>query len=134
MNELMNECVNDGRNSDGAIFGLLRLDHCLEMQRSALPDPAPLPSDDRSESFPHQIAVDEASQVRRIRYHTQDIFYPAKQNDVSAKGFLVVGKEQCVCAFGMLASNFRIFEGLSCCNQGTVEFVNTSQCSCSCLS
>jgi hypothetical protein len=75
--------MNDGRNSDGAIFVLLRPEHCLEMQRLALLDPAHLPSDDSSELFTHQIAGDEASH-----------FLSGKQT-VSATRFLVVGREQC---------------------------------------
>jgi hypothetical protein len=62
---------------------------------------------------------------------TSKTFYIWQTNRISYRLFR--GRKRAECAFGTLGSNFRIFQRISSCNQGPVEFVNISHFSCSCL-
>lgn len=116
-----------GRNSDGAVFRSSGLGRCLESGTLNLPSPKPLPSTNNNEHFPFYFVVDEAFPLK----HNIMRPYPKRILDKKKRIFnfrLSRARKSVECAFGMLVSKFRLFEGPICCKEETINSVIRSAC------
>jgi len=116
-----------GRNSDGAVFRTSGLGRCLESRTLNLPSPKPLPLTDNNENFPFYFVADEAFPLKNNIMRP----YPKRILDMKKRIFnfrLSRARKSVECAFGMLVSKFRLFEGPICCKEETINSVIRSAC------
>lgn len=113
-----------GRNSDGAVFRSSGLGRSLESGTLNLPSPK-LTSN--NENVPFYFVADETFPLK----HNIVRSYPKRILDRKKRIFnfrLSRGRKSVECAFGILVSKFRLFEGPICCKEETINSVIKSAC------
>lgn len=110
------------RNSDGAVFRTSNLGRALNLDILQLPPPRPLSSSNNENNFPFYFVADEAFPL------TKYLMRPYSKRSLNNKKRvfnyrLSRGRKSVECAFGMVVSKFRLFEGSICCNEETVNFI-----------
>lgn len=114
-----------GRNSDGAVFRTSSLGLSLQLRLLDLPQPRPLPS--TNDDFPYFFVADEAFPLKNYLMRP----YSKRTLDNRKRVFnyrLSRGRKSVECAFGMLVSKFRLFEGPICCKEETINSVIKAAC------
>ncbi|KAJ8936202.1 hypothetical protein NQ318_007356 [Aromia moschata] len=114
-----------GRNSDGAVFRTSNLGHALQLGLLELPQPRPLPLG--NDDFPFYFVADEAFPLKNYIMRP----YSKRTLDNRKRVFnyrLSRGRRSVECAFGMLVSKFRLFEGPICCKEETINSVIKAAC------
>lgn len=114
-----------GRNSDGAVFRTSSLGQSLQLRLLDLPQPRPLPS--TNDDFPYFFVADEAFPLKNYLMRP----YSKRTLDNRKRVFnyrLSRGRKSVECAFGMLVSKFRLFEGPICCKEETINSVIKAAC------
>ncbi|KAJ8954950.1 hypothetical protein NQ318_000380 [Aromia moschata] len=109
-----------GRNSDGAVFRTSNLGHALQLGLLELPQPRPLPLG--NDDFPFYFAADEAFPLKKL--YNETLFETKRVFNYR----LSRGRRSVECAFGMLVSKFRLFEGPICCKEETINSVIKAAC------
>ncbi|XP_060876779.1 uncharacterized protein LOC132949746 [Metopolophium dirhodum] len=116
-----------GRNSDGAVFRTSNLGRALNLGVLQLPPSKPLPSSNDENDFPFYFVADEAFPLTKYIMRP----YPKRSLDNKKRVFnyrLSRGRKSVECAFGMLVSKFRLFEGPICCKEETINFIIKAAC------
>lgn len=116
-----------GRNSDGAVFKASHIGRLLKKQKIGMPEDSYLPNNENGERFPYYICGDEAFPLMPYLMRP----YPQRVLNARRRIFnfrLSRGRKSVECAFGILVSKFRIFEGPICCDEGTVKSIIKASC------
>lgn len=116
-----------GRNSDSAVFRTSNLGRALNLDILQLPPPRPLPSSNNENNFPFYFVADEAFPLTKYLMRP----YPKRSLDNKKRVFnyrLSRGRKSVECAFGMLVSKFRLFEGPICCKEETINNIIKAAC------
>jgi hypothetical protein len=116
-----------GRNSDGAVFRTSNLVRALNLDILQLPPPRPLPSSNNENNFPFYFVADEAFPLTKYLMRP----YPKRSLDNKKRVFnyrLSRGRKSVECAFGMLVSKFRLFEGPIFCKEETINNIIKAAC------
>lgn len=116
-----------GRNSDAAVFKASHIGKLLRKQKLEIPDPSPLPGKEDGDPFPFYICGDEAFPLSTYLMRP----YPQRILNSTRRMFnfrLSRGRKSVECAFGILVSKFRIFEGPICCDEDTVKNIVKAAC------
>lgn len=114
-----------GRNSDGAVFRTSNIGRLLQLGLLELPQPRPLPAGNFD--FPFYFVADEAFPLKKYIMRP----YSKRTLDNRKRVFnyrLSKGRKSVECAFGMLVSKFRLFEGPICCKEETANSVIKAAC------
>ncbi|KAJ8937741.1 hypothetical protein NQ318_009151, partial [Aromia moschata] len=109
-----------GRNSDGAVFRTSNLGHALQLGLLELPQPRPLPLG--NDDFPFYFVADEAFPPQKL--YNETLLETKRVFNYR----LSRGRRSVECAFGMLVSKFRLFEGPICCKEETINSVIKAAC------
>lgn len=116
-----------GRNSDGAVFRTSNLGRALSSGVLQLPPSRPLPSSNDGNDFPFYFVADEAFPLKKYLMRP----YSKRSLDNKKRVFnyrLSRGRKSVECAFGMLVSKFRLFEGPICCKEETINCIIKTAC------
>lgn len=101
------------------------LGRSLQLQLMDLPQPRPLPL--TNDNFPYYLVADEAFPLKNYLMRP----FSKRTLDNRKRVFnyrLSRGRKSVECAFGMLVSKFRLFEGPMCCKEETINSVIKAAC------
>lgn len=116
-----------GRNSDGAVFRHSSFGKLLKQGNLHVPNPTHLPRDKNTEPFPYYLVGDEAFPL--LPYLMRP--FPKRVLTDARRIFnfrLSRGRKSVECAFGMLTSKFRVFEGPISCNEECAVAIVKAAC------
>jgi hypothetical protein len=116
-----------GRNSDGAVFRHSSFGELLKQGKLNVPPPTTLPGETIDEPFPYYLVGDEAFPL--LPYLMRP--YPKRVLNDAKRIFnfrLSRGRKSVECAFGMLTSKFRVFEGPIACNEDCAVAIVKASC------